>query len=106
MATTHPDFSKLAARIAVSNLHKNTEPEFAHVIHKLHYYVDNNGRAAPLIARDVFEFIQKNSKELNSAIDYNRDFDFDYFAFKTLERYPPSFIHVGGFGSHRSLYFS
>ncbi|EZG67684.1 ribonucleoside-diphosphate reductase alpha subunit [Gregarina niphandrodes] len=86
MAATHPDFSKLAARIAVSDLHKNTEDDFAHTIHKLYYYEDNNGRSASLIGDDVYKFVRDNAVELNSMIKYSRDFDFDYFAFKTLER--------------------
>lgn len=86
MAASHPDFSKLAARISVSNLHKNTEDDFAHVVHKLYHYRDNRDVRAPLIAQDVYEFVQKHSQALNNAIDMNLDFEFDYFAFKTLER--------------------
>lgn len=86
MAATHPDFSKLAARISVSNLHKNTEDDFAHVVHKLHYYQDKQGNHLSLISKDVFEFVQENAATFNSVIDYQRDLEFDYFAFKTLER--------------------
>ncbi|XP_022587945.2 ribonucleoside-diphosphate reductase large subunit [Cyclospora cayetanensis] len=86
MAATHPDFSKLAARIAIDNLHKNTSADFAEVVEQLHSYMDNQGREAPLIHKDVYEFVMQNRASLNAAIKYHRDFDYDYFAFKTLER--------------------
>lgn len=86
MAATHPDFSKLAARIAIDNLHKNTSSDFAEVVEKLYSYVDVQGRPAPLIHEDVYKFVMENRGVLNAAIKYRRDFDYDYFAFKTLER--------------------
>eukprot|EP01053_Blabericola_migrator_P000674 Blabericola_migrator_1__673@NODE_1167_length_5225_cov_306_574060_g92_i2_p1_GENE_NODE_1167_length_5225_cov_306_574060_g92_i2NODE_1167_length_5225_cov_306_574060_g92_i2_p1_ORF_typecomplete_len433_score46_55Ribonuc_red_lgC/PF02867_15/2_1e54Ribonuc_red_lgN/PF00317_21/1_9e28ATPcone/PF03477_16/5_9e15_NODE_1167_length_5225_cov_306_574060_g92_i2231321 len=86
MAATHPDFSKLAARLSVSNLHKNTKDDFAAVISDLYKYTDKQGRNASLIARDVYEFVMENKDALNEMIAYERDFEFDYFAFKTLER--------------------
>ncbi|CAM9325123.1 unnamed protein product [Ectocarpus sp. 12 AP-2014] len=87
MATQHPDFSKLAARISVSNLHKQTEKVFSKVIDKLYAYVHpKTGKKAGLIADDVYEIIQKNKQRLNSALIMDRDFDYDYFGFKTLER--------------------
>ncbi|GAB9474251.1 Ribonucleoside-diphosphate reductase, alpha subunit [Globisporangium polare] len=86
-STQHPDFSKLAARIAVSNLHKNTNKLFSDNI-ELFYRNrhEKNGSAAPLIADDVYEIIMKNKDEFNSAIIHDRDFEYDYFGFKTLER--------------------
>lgn len=86
MAATHPDFSKLAARIAISNLHKNTERQFHEVIEALYNYVDKQGSPASLISSEVYKFVMENKKQLNAAIDYTRDFEYDYFAFKTLER--------------------
>ncbi|CAB1120955.1 unnamed protein product [Ectocarpus sp. CCAP 1310/34] len=87
MATQHPDFSKLAARISVSNLHKQTEKVFTKVIDKLYAYVHpKTGKKAGLIADDVYEIIQKNKQRLNSALIMDRDFDYDYFGFKTLEK--------------------
>ena len=86
-ATTHPDFSILAARIAVSNLHKSTEKLFSDNILHLHQHVHpETRRAAPLIADDVCAIIQANKDRLNAAIVYDRDFEYDYFGFKTLER--------------------
>jgi ribonucleoside-diphosphate reductase alpha subunit len=86
-ATKHPDFSILAARIAVSNLHKSTSKVFTDVIETLHAYVhEATGENAPLIADDVYEIIMANADRLNSAIIYDRDFHYDYFGFKTLER--------------------
>jgi len=86
MAAMHPDFSKLAARISVSNLHKNTITDFSEVCSVLLNYYDEQGRPAALISKDVHDFVQENKDKLNAAIDYNRDFEYDFFGFKTLER--------------------
>jgi ribonucleoside-diphosphate reductase alpha subunit len=87
MATQHPDFSVLAARIAVSNLHKNTHKVFTTVIAELYSAKHpKTGEPAPLIAADVYDVCMEHADELNSAIVYDRDFDYDYFGYKTLER--------------------
>ena len=87
MTTAHPDYAKLAARISVSNLHKNTKKSFSEVMTDLYEYVNpRTGQKAPLLADDVYEVIQKNREILDSTIIYNRDFQYDYFGFKTLER--------------------
>lgn len=87
MTTAHPDYARLAARISVSNLHKNTKKTFSEVMTDLYEYVNpRTGKKAPLIADDVYEVIQKNQEQLDSMIIYNRDFNYDYFGFKTLER--------------------
>ncbi len=87
MATIHPDYALLAARIAVSNLHKETEKSFAKVIHELYNYVDpKTGERANLISDDIYRIVQQHKDELDSAIIFDRDFEFDYFGFKTLER--------------------
>jgi len=87
MTTTHPDFAKLAARIAVSNLHKNTKKSFAETVDDLYYYVNpRTNKKAPLIADDVYKIVKENADKLDSTIIYNRDFGYDYFGFKTLER--------------------
>lgn len=86
-ATTHPDYALLASRIAVSNLHKNTKKSFSQTIHDLYTYIDpKTGQGAGLIADDVYQVIQDNAPLLDSTIIYDRDFNFDYFGFKTLER--------------------
>ncbi len=87
MTTTHPDFAKLAARISVSNLHKNTKKSFSETMEDLYTYVNpRTGKAAPLLSDEVYEAIMKNAELLDSTIIYNRDFGYDYFGFKTLER--------------------
>ena len=87
MTTSHPDYAKLAARVSVSNLHKNTKKSFSDVVVDLYEYVNpRTGKKAPLIADDVYEVIMKNKEELDSSIIYSRDFGYDYFGFKTLER--------------------
>ncbi len=86
-AVTHPDYAQLASRIAVSNLHKATKKSFTETMEDLHNYVDPvTGENASLIADDVWEIIQKNSELLDSSIIYDRDFNYDFFGFKTLER--------------------
>ena len=87
MTTAHPDSAKLAARISVSNLHKNTKKSFSEVMTDLYEYVNpRTGQKAPLLADDVYVTIQKNKEILDSTIIYNRDVQYDYFGFKTLER--------------------
>ena len=84
---THPDYALLASRIAVSNLHKNTKKSFSETIKDLHEYIDpKNGEKAPLISDEVNKIIQENSDLLDSSIIYDRDFRYDFFGFKTLER--------------------
>jgi len=87
LTTKHPDYALLASRIAVSNLHKNTIKSFSETMLKLYHYTDSvSGRKMPLIADDVIDIIQNNADLLDSSIIYDRDFGFDYFGFKTLEK--------------------
>ena len=87
MTTTHPDYAKLAARISVSNLHKNTKKSFSETMTDLYKYVNpRTGKKAPLLSDEVYKIIQKNADKLDSSIIYNRDFGYDFFGFKTLER--------------------
>ncbi|KAJ9670926.1 hypothetical protein PVL29_027087 [Vitis rotundifolia] len=87
MTANHPDYASLAARIVVSNLHKNTKKSFSETIKDMyHHFNERSGLKAPLIAADVYEIIMKNAARLDSEIIYDRDFDYDYFGFKTLER--------------------
>jgi len=87
MTVQHPDYAKLAARIAVSNLHKNTKKTFSDVMTDLYTYVNpRTGQKAPLLSDEVYKVIMDNAATLDSTIIYNRDFGYDYFGFKTLER--------------------
>ena len=87
MTTTHPDYALLAARISVSNLHKNTKKSFVDTMTDLYTYVNpRTGKKAPLLADNVYKVIKENAERLDSTIIYNRDFGYDYFGFKTLER--------------------
>lgn len=87
MTTKHPDFAKLAARIAISNLHKNTQKSFSETAEALHKYVDpKTNEPAQLISDLTYGHIMANRDLLDSAIIYDRDYSFDYFGFKTLER--------------------
>ena len=87
MTTTHPDYAKLAARISVSNMHKNTKKSFSETMKDLYEYVNpRTGKKAPLLSDEVYKIIEKNSDKLDSSIIYNRDFSYDFFGFKTLER--------------------
>jgi ribonucleoside-diphosphate reductase alpha chain len=87
LTTKHPDYALLASRIAVSNLHKNTVKSFSETMRKLYNYKDpKTGKNASLLADDVWDVIEANADVLDSSIIYDRDFGFDYFGFKTLEK--------------------
>ncbi|OXA71903.1 ribonucleoside-diphosphate reductase subunit alpha [Flavobacterium aquidurense] len=87
MTIAHPDYAQLAARVAISNLHSNTKKSFSETMKDMYLYVNpRNGQDAPLLSDEVFNVIQENSEFLDSHIIYTRDFNYDYFGFKTLER--------------------
>jgi len=86
MSIDNPDYSILASRIIVSNHHKNTSPSFSETIKILYDNKDINGYQSPLISEELYEIVNKNKEKLNNYIDYQRDYLFDYFGFKTLER--------------------
>ena len=85
--TTHPDYAVLAARIAISNLHKETKKGFSQVIQDLHDYVNpKTGKHSSMISEETFHTVMKHRDVLDSAIIYDRDFHYNFFGFKTLER--------------------
>jgi ribonucleoside-diphosphate reductase alpha chain len=87
LTTEHYDYGVLAARIAISNLHKMTKKSFSHTINDLYNYIDpKTNEASPLIMKEVCQFVQENAAVLDSSIVFQRDFNYDYFGFKTLER--------------------
>ncbi|CAO3649949.1 unnamed protein product [Mucor fragilis] len=87
MTTTHPDYAQLAARIAISNLHKETKKVFSQVVEDLYVYINpKTNKHSPMIADNVYDIIMANAERLNSAIIYDRDFKYNFFGFKTLER--------------------
>ena len=87
MTTKHPDYATLAARVAISNLHKNTLKSFSAVIKRLYNYVDpKTNENASLISKEVYEIVRKNAAFLDSTIIYDRDYGYDYFGYKTLEK--------------------
>jgi hypothetical protein len=87
MSTQHPDFSKLAARISVSNLHKDTNKLFSDNVELMHDHVHPKTKApAPLVSEDFYAVVQEHKERINSSIIHDRDFDYEYFGFKTLEK--------------------
>ncbi len=87
LTTRHPDYTILAARIAISGLHKTTSKSFSSTMKRLYSYIDpKTGEHAPLVSKEVYKIIKKNAALLDSTIIYDRDFNYDYFGFKTLER--------------------
>jgi len=87
MGTVHPEYSELAARIAISDLQKNTSDDFMEVFRKELLYVHpETGKPSPLISQEVFDIIDECQDLITEVIDYTRDFNYDYFGFKTLER--------------------
>ncbi|MEZ0005406.1 ribonucleoside-diphosphate reductase alpha chain [Flavobacterium sp. 28YEA47A] len=87
MTIAHPDYAQLAARIAISNLHKNTKKSFSETMKDMYLYVNpRTNQESPLLSEEVYNVIQENAAFLDSHVIYNRDFNYDYFGFKTLER--------------------
>lgn len=87
LTTSHPDYAKLAARIAISNLHKTTSKSFSNTMKRLYTYIDpKTGENASLISKEAYGVIKKHAALLDSSIIYDRDFSYDYFGFRTLER--------------------
>jgi ribonucleoside-diphosphate reductase alpha chain len=86
MSIEHPDYSLLASRIIISNHHKNTSPSFSETIQTLYNNLDNHNNPIPLVSEELYNIVNKNKEKLNTCIDYQRDYLFDYFGFKTLER--------------------
>ena len=87
LTTKHPDYATLAARISISNLHKTTSKSFSNTIKRLYTYTNPKTQEnASLISKDVYRIINKNAAILDSSIIYDRDFNYDYFGFKTLQK--------------------
>jgi ribonucleoside-diphosphate reductase subunit M1 len=86
MAIVHPDYTMLANKVSVLGLHKRTSDDIAVVADKLKNYRDKAGRPAPLLCDRTFKNIMDNADKINAKIDYTRDFNYDFFGFKTLER--------------------
>ncbi|HKO76912.1 MAG TPA: ribonucleoside-diphosphate reductase subunit alpha [Flavobacterium sp.] len=87
MTIAHPDYAQLAARIAISNLHSNTKKSFSETMNEMFHYINpRTNQESPLLAEEVHRVIMENAEFLDSHIIYNRDFNYDYFGFKTLER--------------------
>lgn len=87
LVTTHPDYSKLAGRLAVSNLHKTTPKKFSQAIKELYSFIEpKTGKESSLISDEVYKFVMENKEVIDGVINQDRDLNFDYFGFKTLER--------------------
>ncbi len=86
LSVENPEYSTLASRIIISNHHKNTSPSFSETIQNLYNSKDVNGQPSPMVSNELYDIVMKNKEKLNSYIDYSRDYLFDYFGFKTLER--------------------
>ncbi len=86
MNIVHPDYSKLAARISVSNLHKQTSSDFLEVCTRLANFKDKSGRDAPLINQQLLQVVKNNKEKIQKALNYDRDLNYDFFGFKTLEK--------------------
>lgn len=87
LTTKHPDYSVLAARLAITALHKETKKSFSETVSDLYKYVDpNTGKHSPIVSESFRDIVKKYSDQLDSAIVHSRDHNFDYFGFKTLEK--------------------
>ena len=86
MVIDNKEYGELASRIIISNHHKNTSPSFSEVAQTLWNFKDVNDKDCPLINKKLYQLINSNKEKLNSVINYDKDYLFDYFGFKTLER--------------------
>jgi ribonucleoside-diphosphate reductase subunit M1 len=86
MSIVHPDYSKLAARIAISNLHKMTLDSFGDVVEMLYFHKDKQGRVSPLVSRELYDVVMKYKEQIEARIVKDRDYNYDFFGFKTLEK--------------------
>jgi|UniRef100_A0A6C0BFJ9 ribonucleoside-diphosphate reductase alpha chain len=90
----HPDYGVMASRIIISNHQKNTSPSFSETIQLMYDNVSSDGERNSLVSEELYQIVMKNKEKLNNYIDYSRDFLFDYFGFKTLER--SYLLKIGG----------
>ena len=86
MSNLHPDYSKLASRLEITNLHKSTEDDYLKVVEKLDSLTNVMGENASMINDEVMRVVRANTEKINAKLDYKRDFNYDYFGFKTLEK--------------------
>jgi ribonucleoside-diphosphate reductase alpha chain len=87
LATKHPDYSILAARLAITNLHKETKKSFSETVTDLYKYIDpKTGKHSPIVSESFYRIVKRHADEIDSAIVHSRDHNFDYFGFKTLEK--------------------
>ena len=86
LSTTHPDYTKLASSLVISNLHKKTDSSFSNVMNKIYNFKDVNDEHKPLLSDKFINIVNNNSQYFNNIIDFSRDYLIDYFGFKTLEK--------------------
>jgi len=87
LTTKHPDYSVLAARLAITALHKETKKSFSSTVKDLYNYIDpKRNEHSPIVSEDFKDFVIKHKDQLDSAIVHSRDHNFDYFGYKTLEK--------------------
>ena len=86
LSTTHPDYTKLASSLVISNLHKKTDSSFSNVMNKIYNFKDINGNHKPLLSDKFINIVNSNSEYFDNIIDFSRDYLIDYFGFKTLEK--------------------
>lgn len=87
LITEHPNYSILASRIEISNLHKKTKKKFSQVIEQLYNYENKHTKLkGTLVSKELYKVLSNNRKKINSSILYDRDYNYDYFGIKTLQR--------------------
>jgi ribonucleoside-diphosphate reductase alpha chain len=103
LTTKHPDYSILAARIAITALHKETKKSFSETVQDLYKYTNpKTGKKSPIVSESFYNIVKKNADELDSAIVHSRDHNFDYFGFKTLEK--SYLLKINGMVAERPQY--
>jgi len=86
LSTQHPDYGILAGRIVISNNHKNVDKSFLNAMNKLYDFKDIHGIHSPIVSKEFIDVVRENAEAIQSILDFTRDYDLDYFGYKTLER--------------------
>jgi ribonucleoside-diphosphate reductase alpha chain len=87
MTSVHPDYARLAGRIAVANLHRQTSDSFMETVDALYNFKSEFGATPqPLVSKEFYDYASEHKDRISTEIAYSRDFEFDYFGYKTLER--------------------
>lgn len=82
----HPDFKKLSSHICIDILNSETDESFRNVVHTLYNNIDKSGNHFPSVSKELCDIVDQHHELIQSKMDFSRDYYYDYFGIKTLER--------------------